>query len=87
MKPMFSAGYAWCCIVLSVFAIVILSTIGALFSSGHETMVGSINDPELSEAKNVAHTIFGAVVVYAVFLVFCAGQAWLNSRQRGVQLQ
>lgn len=49
--------------------------------------MGSINDPELSEAKNVAHTIFGAVVVYAVFLVFCAGQAWLNSRQRGVQLQ
>jgi len=85
MKPMFSALSAWSCIVLSVFAIVILSTIAALFNSGHETMMGSVSDPE--DGKGVAGTIYTAVIVYVFFLVFCAGQAWLNSRQRAVQLQ
>ncbi len=72
----------------------------------HETMMGSVSDPE--DGKGVAGTIYTAVIVYVVcfplsslsggwwsadqlapqfFLVFCAGQAWLNSRQRAVQLQ
>jgi len=85
MKPVFSAGTAWCCIVLSIFAIVILSTIAALFRSGHESMMGSINDPK--DGKAVASTITASVLVYAAFLVFCGAQAWLHSRRRGVQLQ
>ncbi|KAI5854620.1 hypothetical protein BZA05DRAFT_370638 [Tricharina praecox] len=84
MKPMFSAGTAWCCTIISVFAILILSVIGLLFRNRHESMMGSINDP--TDGKAVAATIFASVVVYAVFLVFCAGQAWLHSR-RGVRLQ
>lgn len=48
-------------------------------------MMGTVDDPE--DGKSVASTIFAAVAVYVLFLVFCAGQAWLNSRQRGVQLQ
>ena len=50
----------------------------------HETMMGSINDP--ADGKAVAATIFASVIVYAGFLVFCAGQAWLHSRQ-SVRLQ
>ncbi|KAL0637018.1 hypothetical protein Q9L58_004000 [Maublancomyces gigas] len=84
MKPLFSAFTAWSCIVLSVFAIIILTAIGTLFKIGHESMLGSINDPE--DGKSVAATVFGAVVVYIGFLVFCSGQAWLHSRQRSVQL-
>jgi ribonuclease kappa len=41
---------AWFCTVLSVFAIIILGVIGLLFSAGHESMVGSINDPEDGKA-------------------------------------
>ncbi|CCX09640.1 hypothetical protein FPQ18DRAFT_355568 [Pyronema domesticum] len=79
MKPMFSAGTAWCCTVLSVFAIIILSTIAMLFRSGHETMMGSINDPE--DGQSVASTLMASVFVYAAFLVFCGGQAWLNAKE------
>ncbi|PWW78091.1 hypothetical protein C7212DRAFT_351325 [Tuber magnatum] len=79
MKPMFSL------IVTSVFGIVILSVLGALFKSGHETMLGSTGDPE--DGTKVAGVLFGAVMVYAGFLLFCAGQAWLHRRERGVQLQ
>lgn len=86
MKPMFSAGTAWCCTVLSAFAIVILGVIGLLFKNEHETMMGSIHDPE--DGKAVANTVFASVLVYVAFFVFCAGQAWLNMRQpRGVVLQ
>ncbi|KAH0610042.1 uncharacterized protein LAJ45_07872 [Morchella importuna] len=80
MKPLFSAFTAWSCIVISAFAIVILSALGTLFKSGHESMMGSTNDPK--DGKSVAATIFGAVIVYIGFLVFCSGQAWLHSRQR-----
>ncbi|KAF8246333.1 hypothetical protein K440DRAFT_553581, partial [Wilcoxina mikolae CBS 423.85] len=73
------------CIVMSVFAIIILSTIATLFKNGHETMMGSTKDPV--DGKSVASTLFASVLVYAAFLVFCSGQAWLNSRQRGVQLE
>jgi len=85
MKPMFSAGHAWCCTILSLAAIIILSGIAMLFWNGHESMMGSINDPK--DGKAVAKTLFSSAVVYAVFFVFCSGQAWLNSRQRGVQLE
>lgn len=51
-------------IVMSVFAIVILSVIGALFKSNHHSMTGSTADPQ--DGAAVAATVFSAVAVYAV---------------------
>lgn len=51
-------------IVLSVFAIVILSVIGALFKSNHHSMMGSTDDPK--DGPAVATTVFSAVIVYIV---------------------
>lgn len=44
-------------------------------------MMGSTDDPE--DGKAVAAAVFGAVGVYAIFLVFCSSQAWLHMRARG----
>ncbi|KAI9826659.1 MAG: hypothetical protein M1832_006255 [Thelocarpon impressellum] len=79
MKPVVSAFNAWSCIVVSVFAIVILSIIGALFRSEHHAVVGSTEDPP--DGKAVAGTVFSAVIVYVIFLVFCSLQAFLHMRQ------
>ncbi|KAF2087600.1 hypothetical protein K490DRAFT_41479 [Saccharata proteae CBS 121410] len=79
MKPVVSALNAWTCIVVSCFAIVILSVIGALFKSNSHVMMGSKDDP--SDGKAVAATVFGAVAVYGGFLLFCASQAWLHMRE------
>jgi ribonuclease kappa len=49
---------------MSVFAIVILSVIGALFKTNHHSMMGSTNDPQ--DGAAVAATVFSAVIVYAV---------------------
>jgi ribonuclease kappa len=54
-------------IVMSVFAIVILSVIGALFKSNHHSMMGSTEDPK--DGAAVAVTVFSAVIVYAVGLL------------------
>ncbi|CAK3832047.1 Pyridoxamine phosphate oxidase family [Lecanosticta acicola] len=81
MKPVVSAFNAWTCIVISVFAIVILSTIGGMFATNHHSMVGSEEDPE--DGGKVAAAVFGAVAVYAVFLLFCACQAFMHKRQSG----
>ena len=45
----------------------------------HHSMVGSSEDPP--DGKAVAVSVFSAVVVYAVFLVFCGMQAYLHVRQ------
>ncbi|KAI4095645.1 MAG: hypothetical protein LQ344_001576 [Seirophora lacunosa] len=66
MKPVVSALNAWSCIVVSVFAIVILSVIGGLFKSNQHSMVGSTEDPPNGPA--VAGSVFAAVIVYAVRL-------------------
>ncbi|KAG6073906.1 hypothetical protein E4U15_006245 [Claviceps sp. LM218 group G6] len=66
MKPIISAMHAWSCTVISVFAIVILSVLAVLYRSGHEELVGGINDPSPEQGKAVAGTIFTAVLVYAV---------------------
>ncbi|KAA6412295.1 MAG: phosphoribosylformimino-5-aminoimidazole carboxamide ribotide isomerase [Lasallia pustulata] len=79
MKPVVSALNAWSCIVVSVFAVVILSVIGGLFRSNHPSMTGSTDDPD--DPAAVAVSIFMAVVVYAVFLVFCGFQAYLHVRE------
>ena len=49
---------------MSVFAIVILSIIGALFKANHHSMMGSTEDPK--DGAAVAATVFSAVIVYAV---------------------
>jgi hypothetical protein len=51
-------------IVMSVFAIVILSVIGILFKTNHHSMMGSKDDPD--DGAAVAVTVFSAVIVYAV---------------------
>ncbi|KAJ4402788.1 hypothetical protein N0V91_007009 [Didymella pomorum] len=79
VKPVVSAMNAWTCIVLSVFAIVILSTIGALFKSGSHTMLGGDEDPE--DGNAVAGAVFGAVFIYIGFFVFCGFQAFLHMRE------
>ena len=84
MKPVVSSGKAYFCTILSIFGIVILSVLGYLFSVGHESMVGSINDPE--NGKEVAKTIFGAVIVYGVFFVFCGCQVLVIQRQNRIHL-
>ncbi|RDW74026.1 hypothetical protein BP5796_07468 [Coleophoma crateriformis] len=79
MKPVVSVGQAWICIVISVFGIVILSVIGALFKANHHSMVGSTDDP--ADGAVVAGTAFSAVIVYVVFLVGCGFQALLHMRE------
>ncbi|KAG6079646.1 hypothetical protein E4U16_000885 [Claviceps sp. LM84 group G4] len=81
MKPIISAMHAWSCTVISVFAIVILSVLAVLYRSGHEELVGGINDPSPEQGKAVAGTIFTAVLVYAAFLVFCVFQGLLHVRE------
>ena len=84
MKPVVSSGKAYFCTILSIFGIVILSVIGYLFKVGHESMMGSINDPENGE--EVANTVFGAVIVYLVFFVFCGCQVIVIRRQDRIKL-
>ncbi|ESW99575.1 putative membrane protein [Ogataea parapolymorpha DL-1] len=84
MKPVVSSGSAWACTLISAFGIVILSIIGALFYNNHETMMGSINDPE--DGKAVAKTVFGAVGLYVLFFLFCGCQLWVMKRQQSIQL-
>ncbi|KAG7196277.1 uncharacterized protein KQ657_000292 [Scheffersomyces spartinae] len=84
MKAVVGTGKAYFCTVLSAFAIVILLFIGYLFKIGHESMMGSINDPEDGDA--VAKTVFGAVFVYLAFFVFCGSQVVLIKRQSRIQL-
>ncbi|KAF7191853.1 hypothetical protein HII31_06898 [Pseudocercospora fuligena] len=81
MKPVVSAFNAWTCIVISIFGIIILSTIGGMFATNHHSMMGSTEDPP--DGKKVATAVFGAVVVYAVFLLFCGCQALMHKRQSG----
>ena len=84
MKPIVGPLGAWFCTILSVFAIVILSFLALMFYRGHEEFVGSINDPK--DGKAVATTIMWAVLVYAIFLVFCGSQVFLIRRNSSVTL-
>ncbi|KAK5663407.1 hypothetical protein OQA88_3836 [Cercophora sp. LCS_1] len=79
MKPVVSAMQAWSCVVISIFAIVILSTLGFLFKANHPELVGGDEDPENGAA--VATTVFTAVFIYAGFLVFCGLQGLLHVRE------
>ncbi|GAB1310958.1 hypothetical protein MFIFM68171_01168 [Madurella fahalii] len=79
MKPVVSAVQAWSCVVISIFAIVILSILGILFRNNHPELVGGDEDPENGPA--VAGTVFTAVIIYAGFLVFCGLQGLLHLRE------
>ncbi|KAK3995505.1 hypothetical protein QBC44DRAFT_320597 [Cladorrhinum sp. PSN332] len=79
MKPLFSAIQAWSCVVISVFAIVILTTLGFLFKANHPELVGGEEDPKNGPA--VAGTVFTAVIIYVGFLVFCGLQGLLHVRE------
>ncbi|KAI1430160.1 hypothetical protein F5Y12DRAFT_722346 [Xylaria sp. FL1777] len=64
MKPIVGAMQAWSCVVISFFAIIILSVIGSLYRTRHHEFVGGIDDPD--NTYEVSSTIFTAVIVYAV---------------------
>lgn len=51
-------------IVISVFAIIILSVLGAMFANGDHVVMGSEEDPK--DGKKVATAVFSAVIIYAV---------------------
>ncbi|KAJ5672478.1 hypothetical protein N7507_001605, partial [Penicillium longicatenatum] len=78
MKPVVSALNAWSCVVISVFAIVILSVLGSLYGSNNHAFTGSEGEPE--DGPAVAASIYVAVLVYAGFFVFCGFQAYLHMR-------
>jgi hypothetical protein len=80
MKPVVSALNAWSCVVISVFAIVILSVLGTLFGSNNHAYTGSGESPE--DGPAVAASIYIAVLVYAGFFVFCGFQAYLHILDR-----
>lgn len=84
MKAVVSLGNAYFCTILSAFGIVILSVIGYLFKIGHESMMGSINDPE--DGAAVAKTVFTAVLVYLAFFLFCGCQVFVIRRQSRISL-
>ncbi|KAJ5908219.1 hypothetical protein N7495_000901 [Penicillium taxi] len=90
MKPVVSALNAWSCVVISIFAIIILSVLGSLFNvrilgpqpidqqSNNPSYTGAEEDPE--DGPAVAASIYIAVIVYAGFFVFCGLQAYLHVR-------
>jgi hypothetical protein len=55
-------------VVISMFAIVILSTLGLLFKANHPELVGGDEDPK--DGATVAATVFIAVIIYAVRSLF-----------------
>ncbi|KAH7074466.1 hypothetical protein BKA63DRAFT_566142 [Paraphoma chrysanthemicola] len=79
VKPVVSAMNAWSCIVMSLFAIVILSVIGSLFKSSSNVVMGTEEDPK--DGGAVAGAVFGAVFIYIGFFVFCGFQAFLHLRE------
>ncbi|CAH2450732.1 hypothetical protein PP7435_CHR4-0363 [Komagataella phaffii CBS 7435] len=84
MKPVVTPAKAWFCTVISAFGVVILGVIGTLFKHNHETVMGSINDPE--DGAAVAKTVYGAALLYLAFFVFCGAQLFFISRQPSIQL-
>ncbi|KAK4132478.1 hypothetical protein BT67DRAFT_385328 [Trichocladium antarcticum] len=79
MKPVVSAVQAWSCVVISIFAIVVLSILGVLFKNNHPELVGGEEDP--TNGPQVAATAFTAVIIYVGFLVFCGLQGLLHLRE------
>ncbi|KKK16200.1 hypothetical protein AOCH_003397, partial [Aspergillus ochraceoroseus] len=62
MKPVVSVLNAWSCVVISLFAIVILSVLASLYKNEHHGFTGSEGEPE--DGGAVAASLFTAVIVY-----------------------
>lgn len=75
MKPVVSAGYAYFCTILSLFAIFMLGIIAILFNMGAEALVGGL--PEDASGKDAAGTCIATLIVYVVFFLFCGSQVIL----------
>ncbi|KAI1330970.1 hypothetical protein F5Y16DRAFT_361806 [Xylariaceae sp. FL0255] len=79
MKPVIGAMQAWSCVVISIFAIIILSILGGLYRKGHHEFYGGRDD--VFDNNEVANTIFTTVIIYAAFLVCCGFQGLLHMRE------
>ncbi|KAK4205348.1 hypothetical protein QBC40DRAFT_249353 [Triangularia verruculosa] len=79
MKPIVGAVQAWSCVVISLFALVVLGVLGVLFKGNHPELVGGDEDPK--NGPEVASTIFTAIIIYIGFIVFCGFQGLLHVRQ------
>ncbi|KAJ1653123.1 hypothetical protein IWQ61_006690 [Dispira simplex] len=78
MKPIVGAGCATCCSVLSAVGIVFLVILGAMFSARAPQFTESIKDPDNYDA--IANSCYMAAGIYAVFLMFCCCQSFMNQR-------
>ncbi|KAG0251886.1 hypothetical protein BG011_007335 [Mortierella polycephala] len=85
MKPMFSAGHATCCTILSVFGVIFLGTMSFLFSLPAESLTHTVNDPE--DPAGVAQACLTATFFYAFMIFFCGCQSWLNKREARAEIQ
>ncbi|KAG0241094.1 hypothetical protein B0O80DRAFT_451412 [Mortierella sp. GBAus27b] len=85
MKPIFSAGNATCCSILSVFGVIILGTLSFLFSIPAESLTHTTSDPE--NPAEVAKVCLYATFFYAFMIFFCGCQSWLNKREERAQIQ
>lgn len=85
MKPLVSPGYAYFCSILSVAAIIMLGIIAILFNYGAAALVDGL--PEDVSGSDAASTCISAIIIYAVFLLFCGSQVLIHKReQRSVRL-
>ncbi|KAL1972077.1 hypothetical protein VTN31DRAFT_7296 [Thermomyces dupontii] len=87
MKPIVSAMNAWSCVVISFFAVIILSILASQFKSNNPAFTGSENQPE--DGPAVAASLYTAAFIYAAFFVFCGFQAllhWRSSRRGAIAL-
>lgn len=64
-------------VVISVFAIVILSVLGLFFRANHHELVGGDEDPQ--NGPEVAATVFVSVLIYVVSIFFGAFRGILNA--------
>ncbi|KAG0365740.1 hypothetical protein BC939DRAFT_465341 [Gamsiella multidivaricata] len=85
MKPMFSAGHATCCTILSVFGVIFLGTMSFLFSLPAESLTHTVNDPD--NPAEVAKACLTATAFYGFMILFCGCQSWLNKREERAQIQ
>ncbi|KAJ1931429.1 hypothetical protein DL89DRAFT_265376 [Linderina pennispora] len=72
-----SPGCATTCQILSVFGIIFLLILGALFKAEVHELTSSTEDP--ADPKAVGHACFVAAGIYAAFLVCCTCQNAVRS--------
>ncbi|KAF9117363.1 hypothetical protein KI688_011719 [Linnemannia hyalina] len=85
MKPMFSAGNATCCTILSVFGVIFLGIMSFLFSIPAESLTHTVDDPD--NPAEVAKACLTATFFYAFMILFCGCQTWLNKREERAEIQ